>query len=101
MPGRFSSSSQLLVAGRRAGRWSIIIALDRMIHGLMTGLMIARSAAAMAPPPPVQRKAICRPIIAVRPILPVRLIATLAALVVTLVALTVLRRLRRLTAGNE
>lgn len=68
-----------------------------MIHGLM----IARSAAAMAPPPPVQREAICRPVIAVRPILPVRDIAALAALVVTLVALAVLRLLLRLTAGNE
>ncbi len=93
MPGRFSPSIWLLVAGRRARRWSIIIALDRMIHGLM----IARSAATMAPPPPVQRKAICRPVIAVRPILPVRGITALAALV----TLVMLRRLLRLTAGNE
>jgi hypothetical protein len=67
-------------------------------------ILLARSAAAMAPPPPVQRKAICRPVIAVRSILPVRAIATLAALaglVVTLVALAVLRRLLRLTAGNK
>ena len=66
-----------------------------MIHGLM----IARSTAAMAAPPPVQRKAICRSVITIRPILPVRGIAALAALVVTLVALAVLRLL--LTAGNE
>ena len=75
-----------------------------MIHGLMIRGLLARSAAAMAPPPPVQWKAICRSVIAVRPVLSVRAVAALAALaalVVTLVALAVLRRLRRLTAGNE
>ena len=72
-----------------------------MIHGLMIRGLLARSAAAMAPPPPVQWKAICRSVIAVRPVLSVRAVAALAALVVTLVALAVLRRLRWLTAGNE
>ena len=55
--------------------------------------MLARSAAAMAPPPPMQREAIRRSVIAVGTVLPVRTVATLA----------LLRRLMllRLTAGDE
>lgn len=51
----------------RAGRRSVIVAAGGMIHGL-----IARSAAAMPPAPPVQRKAILRSVMAVRAVLPLR-----------------------------
>jgi len=55
-----------------------------MIHGV-----VARSAAAMPPAPPVQRKAILRPVITVRAVLPMR------------PAVAVLRLLLRLSAGDE
>lgn len=57
----------------RAGRLSVIVALDRMIHAL-----VARPTAAMPAPAPVQRKPI-RPVIAVRTVLPVRAIAAVVA----------------------
>src|SRR5215470_3947258 len=68
----------------RAGRRSVIVAAGGMIHGV-----VARSAAAMPPAPPVQRKAILRPVITVRAVLPMR------------PAVAVLRLLLRLSAGDE
>src|SRR5262249_4550292 len=56
-----------LFVGMRAGRRSVIVAAGGMIHGV-----VARSAAAMPPAPPVQRKAILRPVITVRAVLPMR-----------------------------
>ncbi len=55
-----------------------------MIHGLLA----RPTAAAMTPAPPVQRKAILLPVVAVRPVLPMR--AAIAVL-----------RLLLLTAGDE
>jgi hypothetical protein len=57
--------------------------------GLVTGL-VTRSAAAMAPPPAMQRETIRRPVIAVRPVLSGRSIAALTLL-----------RLLWLIAGDE
>ena len=69
----------------RAGRRSVIVAAGGMIHGV-----VARSAAAMPPASPVQRKAILRSVITVRAVLPVRPVVA------------VLRRLMlRLSAGDE
>src|ERR1700733_53690 len=76
--------------------------LDRIRAGLRRAIIfgraglirpiVARTAAAMPPPPPVQGKPVRRPVIAVRPIA--------AALAIR--ALAVLRcALLRLTAGNE
>jgi len=62
-----------------------------MIHDRM----LTRSAAAMAPPPPMQREAILRSVIAVRTVRTVLAVRTIAAL-------AVLRRLMlRLTAGDK
>lgn len=68
-----------------AGRRSVIVAADGMIHGV-----VARSAAAMPPAAPVQREAILRSVIAVRAVLPRRpVIAVLRLLML------------RLSAGDE
>ena len=68
----------------RAGRRSVIVAAGGLIHGV-----VARPAAAMPPAPPVQRKAILRPVIAVA-VLPLRpVIAVLRLLML------------RLSAGDE
>ena len=72
----------------RAGRLSVIVALDRMIHAL-----VARPAAAMPAPPPVQRKPIW-PVIAVRTVLPVRTIAAVAVLRLAMLRLLRLAMLR-------
>jgi len=68
----------------RAGRRSVIVAAGGMIHGV-----VARSAAAMPPSSPVQRKAILRSVITVRAILPMRPVVA------------VLRLLLRLSASDE
>src|SRR5215472_13027449 len=68
----------------RAGRRSVVVAAGGMIHGVVT-----RSAAAMPPSSPVQRKAILRSVITVRAILPMRPVVA------------VLRLLLRLSAGDE
>jgi hypothetical protein len=66
----------------RAGRRPIIVAADRMIHGVL-----ARPAtAAMPPAPPMQRKAILRSIITVRATLPMR--AAIALLRLLMLGLT-------------
>lgn len=68
-----------------AGRRSVIVAADGMIHSV-----VARSAAAMPPAAPVQREAILRSVIAVRAVLPRRpVIAVLRLLML------------RLSAGDE
>jgi len=68
-----------------AGRRSVIVAADGMIHGV-----VARSDAAMPPAAPVQREAILRSVIAVRAVLPRRpVIAVLRLLML------------RLSAGDE
>ena len=68
----------------RAGRRSVIVAAGGLIHGVVAG-----PAAAMPPAPPVQRKAILRPVIAVA-VLPLRpVIAVLRLLML------------RLSAGDE
>lgn len=73
----------------RAGRRSVIVAAGGMIHGL-----VARPAAAMPPAPPVQRKAILLPVIAVR--------AVLRAVLPLWPVIAVLRLLMlRLSAGDE
>ena len=73
----------------RAGWRSVIVAADGMIHGL-----VARPAAAMPPAPPVQRKAILLPVIAVR--------AVLRAVLPLWPVIAVLRLLMlRLSAGDE
>ena len=91
----FYSGRILLVRRMRAGRLSVIVALDRMIHAL-----VARPTAAMPAPPPVQRKPI-RPVIAVRTVLPMRAIAAVVA-VLAVLWLAVLRLLMLwLIAGDE
>ena len=73
----------------RAGRRSVIVAAGGLIHGL-----VARPAAAMSPAPPVQRKAILLPVIAVR--------AVLRAVLPLWPVIAVLRLLMlRLSAGDE
>src|SRR5690349_24091439 len=52
----------------RTGRRAIVVATDRMIHGVLA----RPAAAAMPPAPPMQRKTILRSVIAVRAILPMR-----------------------------
>ena len=65
----------------RAGRRSVIVAAGGLIHGVVAG-----PAAAMPPAPPVQRKAILRPVIAVA-VLPLRpVIAVLRLLMLLLSA---------------
>ncbi len=82
----------LLVDRIRTGlRRAIIVGRCGLIHGI-----VARAAAAMTPPPPMQRKAVGRAVVAVRAIaaaLALRTIRTLAVLRSTLVL--------RLTAGDE
>ena len=87
----FYSGRILLVCRMRAGRLSVIVALDRMIHAL-----VARPTAAMPAPPPVQRKPI-RPVIAVRTVLPVRAMLRLAVLWLAVLRLLMLW----LIAGDE
>ena len=89
--GRFSFCRGLLVRGMRAGGRSVVIGRHGMIHHRM----LARPAAAMPAPPPMQRKPIRRSVIAVRTVGTVWPVRTAAAL-------AVLRWLvLRLAAGNE
>lgn len=93
--GPFTSIFVSLFVDRvRAGRRSVIV----VWNGMIRGRMVARSAAAMAPSPPMQREAIRRSVIAVGTI------GTIGAVLPmrTIAALPVLRRLMlRLTAGDE
>ncbi len=83
--------SRLFVAGMRPCRRRVIhiVAAARMIHGMLT----RSAAAAMTPAPPMQRKAILLPVIAVRAVL------TLWSVAVLLLRLRLLSL--RLTAGDE
>lgn len=72
----------------RTGRRPVVVAADRMIHGVFAR---PAAAAAMTPAPPVQRKAILLSVIAVRAVLAMRpVIAVLRGLL-----------LLRLAAGDE
>jgi hypothetical protein len=88
VPGRLVChiTSPCLFVGLRAGRRSIVVAADGMIHGV-----VARSTAtAMPSAPSVQRKAILLSVIAVRAVLPLRPVVAVRSLL-----------LLRLSTGDE